>query len=125
VQAYLPLDERTEARLEHIRARLRDRQRLAVTLGFGPRYLHSTGQLHKGGPPTGAFLQITADTPAELPVPGGGFGFEQLIRAQALGDARSLAGRNLPVLRLQLTVDGDLGAVEEWLERLTAIRGAP
>ena len=125
VQAYLPLDERTEARLERIRARLRDRQRLAVTLGFGPRYLHSTGQLHKGGPPTGAFLQITADTPAELPVPGGGFGFEQLIRAQALGDARSLAGRNLPVLRLQLTVDGDLGAVEEWLERLTAIRGAP
>jgi transaldolase/glucose-6-phosphate isomerase len=125
MQAYLPLDERTEARLERIRARLRDRQRVAVTLGFGPRYLHSTGQLHKGGPPTGAFLQITADTPAELPVPGAGFGFEQLIRAQALGDARSLAGRHLPLLRLQLTMDGDLGAVEEWLERLTAIRGTP
>jgi hypothetical protein len=125
VQAYLPLDEPTEARLERIRVRLRDRQRLAVTLGFGPRYLHSTGQLHKGGPPVGAFLQITADTPAELPVPGAGFGFEQLIRAQALGDARSLASRRLPLLRLQVTMDGDLGAVEEWLERLTAIRGAP
>jgi hypothetical protein len=98
---------------------------VAVTLEIGPRYLHSTGQLHKGGPPTGAFLQITADTPAELPVPGAGFGFEQLIRAQALGDARSLASRQLPLLRLQVTVDGDLGAVEEWLERLTAIRGTP
>lgn len=124
LQAYLPLDAETEASLERIRAHLRDRLRLAVTLGLGPRFLHSTGQLHKGGPPIGAFLQITADTPAELPVPGAGYGFEQLIRAQALGDARSLAGRGLPLLRLHLTVDGRLSAIEEWVTRLTAAPGA-
>ena len=60
-------------------------------MGFGPRYLHSTGQLHKGGPPTGVFLQVLADEPADLPIPGRSYGFRALIDAQAAGDARGCA----------------------------------
>ena len=63
-----------------------------VTHGFGPRYLHSTGQLHKGGPNTGLFLQVVDDTGDELPIPGQPFGFGKLIRAQAAGDFESLRG---------------------------------
>src|SRR5205807_5017604 len=64
-----------------------------VTHGLGPRYLHSTGQLHKGGPPTGVFVQVVDDTGDEIPIPGREFGFGRLIRAQAEGDYRSLQER--------------------------------
>jgi hypothetical protein len=73
-----------------------------VTKGLGPRYLHSTGQLHKGGPPTGLFVQVVDDTGAEIPIPGEDFGFGRLIRAQAEGDFRSLRERGRQIVRVRL-----------------------
>jgi transaldolase/glucose-6-phosphate isomerase len=73
-----------------------------VTHGLGPRYLHSTGQLHKGGPPTGLFVQVVDDTGEEIPIPGEDFGFGRLIRAQAEGDYRSLRERGRPIVRVRL-----------------------
>jgi hypothetical protein len=73
-----------------------------VTHGFGPRYLHSTGQLHKGGPNTGLFLQVVEDYGDELAIPEQPFGFARLIRAQAAGDFESLKERGRRVARVQL-----------------------
>jgi transaldolase/glucose-6-phosphate isomerase len=73
-----------------------------VTHGLGPRYLHSTGQLHKGGPPTGLFVQLVDDTGDEIPIPGQGFGFGRLIRAQAEGDFRSLRDLGRQIVRVRL-----------------------
>ncbi|MDX6435297.1 MAG: glucose-6-phosphate isomerase [Gaiellaceae bacterium] len=73
-----------------------------VTHGLGPRYLHSTGQLHKGGPPTGLFVQVVDDTGEEIPIPGEDFGFGRLIRAQAEGDFRSLQERGRSIVRARL-----------------------
>jgi glucose-6-phosphate isomerase len=74
-----------------------------VTFGWGPRFLHSTGQLHKGGPPVGVFLQVTGAVERDVDVPGRPFSFGRLEMAQALGDQRALAGRGRPVVRLHLT----------------------
>ena len=96
-------------RLEAIRTRIRDATGAATTLGFGPRFLHSTGQLHKGGPNTGLFLQLV-DTPEEaLPVPETDYTFRQLIRAQAIGDYQALVERDRRVLRVQLGADAQDG----------------
>ena len=73
-----------------------------VTHGLGPRYLHSTGQLHKGGPPTGLFVQVVDETGEEIPIPGQDFGFGRLIRAQAEGDFRSLQERGRKIVRVRL-----------------------
>jgi len=73
-----------------------------VTFGWAPRFLHSTGQFHKGGPQNGAFLQITADPAEDLEVPGRPFTFGRLQAAQALGDLRALGSRDRPVLHLHL-----------------------
>ena len=73
-----------------MRLALRERRHVATTLGYGPRYLHSTGQLHKGGPNTGVFILFTAEAAADLPIPGQPYDFATLQRAQALGDFRSL-----------------------------------
>jgi transaldolase/glucose-6-phosphate isomerase len=73
-----------------------------VTHGLGPRYLHSTGQLHKGGPPTGRFIQVLDDPGDELDIPGRDFGFARLIRAQAAGDFASLEERGRPIVRINL-----------------------
>lgn len=105
IHAYLTPTEETEQRLQVIRALMRDELRLATTLGFGPRFLHSTGQLHKGGPASGVFLQITYQPGEDLPVPGQRYTFGELIAAQALGDLQSLAGRELRVARVDLGND--------------------
>jgi hypothetical protein len=73
-----------------------------VTVGLGPRYLHSTGQLHKGGPPTGRFVQVLDDPGDELPIPGREFGFRRLIHAQAEGDLAALRERGRPIVRVRL-----------------------
>jgi hypothetical protein len=95
--------------IDRIRARLRDATGIATTGGFGPRYLHSTGQLHKGGPAVGWFLQLTADHPEDLAVPGKPYSFGQLVDAQARGDMEALEAHDLPVLRVHLGVDVDAG----------------
>ena len=102
IQAYLDRTPAHDADLRTIQALLRDALHRAVTLGYGPRFLHSTGQLHKGGPDTGVFLQITADHQDDVDVPARGYSFGTLIDAQALGDFESLAARERRRLRLHL-----------------------
>jgi transaldolase/glucose-6-phosphate isomerase len=99
VQAFI--DPAAEGRLEPLLARARQTGRV-VTAGLGPRYLHSTGQLHKGGPNTGLFVQVVDDFGDELPIPGRPFGFRQLIRAQAAGDYAALKERGRRVVRVRL-----------------------
>ena len=81
---------------------LRGETSCVVTFGLGPRYLHSTGQLHKGGAPVGCFLQVVDDTGEELAIPGQPFGFGRLIHAQAAGDYAALKERGRPVARVRL-----------------------
>lgn len=123
LQAYLaPTPARDEA-LARIRGLLRDATRSATTLGYGPQFLHSTGQLHKGGPATGWFLQLTADHPDDRAVPGAPYTFGQLIDAQAEGDFLTLEAHDLPILRVHLGPAPDVGLAT--LERLftEALRG--
>jgi len=87
--------------LNAIRLAIRDKYRVATTVGYGPRYLHSTGQLHKGGPNTGVFLQLVGDDPVDLPIPGETFSFGVLKQAQALGDFQALRNHGRRVLRIQ------------------------
>jgi glucose-6-phosphate isomerase len=117
LQAFIaPTDERTDA-MSRIRARLRDATRRATTAGYGPRFLHSTGQLHKGGPPSGWFLQLTSDHPDDRPIPGWPYTFGRLIDAQADGDFRAIESHDLPILRVHLgpDPDGALAALERAL----------
>ncbi len=109
--------ERDEA-FARIRALLRDRTGRATTAGYGPRFLHSTGQLHKGGPPIGWFLQLTADHPADVEIPGWPYTFGQLIDAQAAGDFAAIESHDLPILRVHLGADPDAGLAA--LERALA-----
>ena len=102
ILAYLPADPGTVEQLQGVRALVRDRLGLATTLGIGPRFQHSTGQLHKGGPPSGVFLQITADPHRDLPIPGWPETFGTLIAAQAAGDLAALQARRRRVVRLHL-----------------------
>jgi len=101
VTAYL--DRTALPELEDVRCRLAVRTKRPVTFGWGPRFLHSTGQFHKGGPPVGVFISITGDPESDLAVPGRDFTFGTLIAAQAAGDAQVLADHGRPVLRLHLT----------------------
>jgi transaldolase / glucose-6-phosphate isomerase len=105
IQAYLAPAHETLDSLQELRRIVRDRTKLSTTLGFGPRFLHSTGQLHKGGPPTGLFLQLIDEPADDLPVPETGFTFGSLIRAQALGDYQALVERGRHVLRVNLGGD--------------------
>ena len=121
--AYLEPSPEQKAVMEAIRLRLRDSLRLATTVGFGPRYLHSTGQLHKGGNANGLFIQITADDAEDLPVPGEPYSFSVLKQAQALGDLESLQSKKRRVVRFHLGKSVPAG-----LERLaglveTALKG--
>jgi RpiB/LacA/LacB family sugar-phosphate isomerase len=103
IQAYLTPTADAWRILQEIRVALRDRLRIATTVGWGPRYLHSTGQLHKGGPTSGLFIQITGDDREDLAIPGAGYGFTTLKAAQALGDLQSLRDGARRVIRLHLT----------------------
>ncbi len=99
--SYIEMSPAHQAFLNTLRAKVRDALRVATTVGFGPRFLHSTGQLHKGGPNSGVFFQLTTDAPFDLPIPGM-VGFRTLERAQALGDFASLDSRNRRGARLHL-----------------------
>ncbi len=101
VMAYL--DRAEHADLANVRDGLATRTGRPTTFGWGPRFLHSTGQYHKGGPPVGVFLQVTGEPLEDLEVPGRPFTFGSFISAQAIGDATVLAGHGRPVLRLHLT----------------------
>jgi glucose-6-phosphate isomerase len=103
--AYIESSVSHETRLNRTRQRLRDSLRVATTLGFGPRFLHSTGQLHKGGAGNGVFIQLTAEPESALPIPGRPWGFEKVIAAQAQGDMESLRKRNRRAIRVHLPRD--------------------
>ena len=111
--AYIEMNREHEDLLQEMRHRVRDRKRVATCLGFGPRFLHSTGQAYKGGPNTGVFLQITCDDAVDLPVPGQKYTFGVVKAAQARGDFQVLADRKRRALRVHLGKDLKAG-----LERL-------
>jgi glucose-6-phosphate isomerase len=101
IMAYL--DRKDEAKISEIRALLSAKIGKPVTFGWGPRFLHSTGQFHKGGQQNGSFLQITGTPATDIAIPGQIFGFKTLVTAQALGDGKALASRKYPLLRFNLT----------------------
>lgn len=103
IQAFLDPGGPHAARLAAERIALRDRYRVATSLGFGPRFLHSTGQLHKGGPPTIVCVQVVSDDPEEIPIPGRDLGFGELKQAQATGDLRTLQARGIRAGRVPLS----------------------
>ncbi|HEY9404680.1 MAG TPA: bifunctional transaldolase/phosoglucose isomerase [Pyrinomonadaceae bacterium] len=107
-----------EQTIQAIRSHLRDATRCATTTGYGPRFLHSTGQLHKGGSASGVFLQLTAPDIKDLPIPGQPYTFSALKQAQALGDFRSLASRGRRAIRVDLGAD-----VQAGLNRLQELIG--
>jgi glucose-6-phosphate isomerase len=101
IMAYL--DRRDDAAISELRAILSEKSGRPVSFGWGPRFLHSTGQFHKGGQQNGSFLQITGECKSNFEIPGRDFDFKTLLMAQALGDARALATRKYPLLRLHLS----------------------
>ena len=109
INAYIEMNEATCAELQALRRAVRDAKSVATTLGFGPRFLHSTGQLHKGGPNSGVFLQITSDDANDLDIPGQGYSFGTLKRFQAQGDFAVLAERGRRALRVHLGPDVHAG----------------
>jgi transaldolase/glucose-6-phosphate isomerase len=106
LNAYLPRNETNLAALQDLRATLLKYRGNATTLGFGPRFLHSTGQLHKGGDNRGVFFMITASPAVDLLIPGQDFSFGTLEHAQALGDLEALLARKRRVLRIHLKAGG-------------------
>ena len=109
IQAYVAQTPARDKALLAIRTLLRDATHRATTVGYGPRFLHSTGQLHKGGAPIGWFLQLVAEHPDDREIPGKAYSFGQLIDAQAIGDAQTIAAHDLPILRINLGKDADAG----------------
>jgi hypothetical protein len=114
ILAYLPPTPAMAAALDVVRTRWEDTLDVTTTVGFGPRYLHSTGQLHKGGPATGLFLVVTADPDVDLDIPGMATTFATLERAQALGDIRALLGRGRRVAHVHLPRASDVGQLATW-----------
>jgi transaldolase/glucose-6-phosphate isomerase len=102
VLGYIPMNPDNEKALEAIRHIVRDKRKVGTVLGFGPRFLHSTGQAYKGGPNSGVFLQITCENARDLPVPGQKYTFGVVKAAQARGDFAVLAERGRRVLRVHL-----------------------
>src|SRR5205085_6101404 len=112
--------------IQAIRTHLRDATKCATTTGYGPRFLHSTGQLHKGGPATGVFLQVTAPDTRDVPIPGEPYSFNILKQAQALGDFRSLATRGRRAIRVDLGADvlAGLKRLHELIGEAVPVAGA-
>ena len=117
--AFVTPDAENEAALQELRTAIRDRREVATTVGFGPRYLHSTGQLHKGGANIGVFLQVTKDDTVDVPIPGQKYTFSQLKQAQAVGDLQSLIAHERRALNVHIS--GDVPAALR--ELAAAVRG--
>lgn len=112
IMAYIRQTPEVDQALHDLRRAIIGRHGVATTLGYGPRFLHSTGQLHKGGPNSGVFVQLTSDHPADLAIPGRPYTFGVLVGAQALGDLRALEDAGRRVARVDLGSD-DVGAIHE------------
>lgn len=109
MNAYLEMNNDNHDLLQAIRRCIRDNKKVATTVGYGPRFLHSTGQLHKGGPDSGLYIQITSDDMEDLPIPGRGFTFGVLKEAQSTGDFLALSTRKRRIIRVHLPSDVPAG----------------
>jgi len=108
INAYLPRNKETESALQALRVAIREKTKCAVSAGFGPRFQHSTGQFHKGGPNRGFFVQVVYDAQADMEIPTQGMTFGTLLRAQALGDYEALVAAGRRVIRIKLNQVDDL-----------------
>ena len=118
IMGYLPPSDELDGAVAELRRAIRAATGAATTFGYGPRFLHSTGQLHKGGPPTGRFLQLVADPQRDAEIPGAGYSFGTLIAAQSAGDLETLRAHGLPAERVKL--DGDPAAAVRGLSERIA-----
>ncbi|MCI0778520.1 MAG: glucose-6-phosphate isomerase, partial [Chloroflexi bacterium] len=109
VMAYVRQTPGVDAAAAALRKRVMERYKIATTFGYGPRFLHSTGQLHKGGKNNGLFLQLTCDGEDDVTIPGANFGFRTLVAAQALGDFEALGSAGRRVGRVDLSPDAEGG----------------
>jgi transaldolase/glucose-6-phosphate isomerase len=105
IQGFVQPSPEFDEAIAELRVAIREKTRATTTFGYGPRYLHSTGQFHKGGPPTGVFVQFVHDGDDDIEIPGAGYSFRTLKNAQALGDYRTLQAKGLPVTRIRLEGD--------------------
>src|SRR3954469_11259225 len=121
IMGYVEPSEAVDAAVTELRAAVRDAKRSATTFGYGPRFLHSTGQLHKGGPSTGRFLQLIHDSEAHVEVPEAGYGFTRLKHAQAIGDLETLRAHDLPAERVTLSGADPAAAIRELTERIRGL----
>ena len=96
------LNREKDYKVTELREAIATKANVGVTFGWGPRFLHSTGQFHKGGQQNGAFLQITGESDFDIDIPEQPFTFQDLLMAQAIGDGEALASRNLPIVRVHL-----------------------
>jgi transaldolase/glucose-6-phosphate isomerase len=120
IMGYLPPSAELDEALDQLRIAIRRATGAAVTFGYGPRFLHSTGQFHKGGPPTGRFLQLVGDPQGDIEIPGQPYSFATLIAAQSAGDLQTLRNHGLAAERVKL--EGDpAAAVRSLTERLTRL----
>jgi transaldolase/glucose-6-phosphate isomerase len=117
LQAFLPPEKKIKEILQEIRLRLLDKTGTATTIGFGPRFMHSTGQLHKGGPNNGLFIQVVDIPHQDIPVPEAGYSFGQLIAAQSYGDYSALKQKGRRIIRVQIEEDTARG-LEAILKRI-------
>ena len=102
ITAFAPPSDELDAAVTELRTALRDRTKCTTTFGYGPRYLHSTGQYHKGRPPNGLFIQLYQPADEDVEIPEAGYSFEYLKNAQALGDMQTLREHGLPVVRIEI-----------------------
>jgi len=115
IMGYVQPSERFDSAITDLRVAIRDATKATTTFGYGPRFLHSTGQFHKGGPPVGVFLQLVHDGDEDVEIPEAGYTFGTLKNAQATGDLNTLRDHGLPAERVRL--EGD---PVEAVQRLTA-----
>jgi hypothetical protein len=105
IMGYVTPSDDFDAAVDELRTEIRARTKATTTFGYGPRFLHSTGQFHKGGPPTGLFLQLVHDGEEDIEIPDAGYTFGHLKNAQAIGDFQTLSDHGLPVWRVRLQGD--------------------
>jgi hypothetical protein len=110
-----------DAAVTELRAAVRDAKACATTFGYGPRFLHSTGQLHKGGPAEGRFLQLLHDSEPDVEIPEAGYSFTRLKHAQAIGDLETLRAHDLPAERVTLTGGDPAAGLRELTERIRGL----
>jgi glucose-6-phosphate isomerase/transaldolase/glucose-6-phosphate isomerase len=121
IMGYVQPSDEFDAAIAELRTAIRAATKATTTYGYGPRFLHSTGQFHKGGPKVGRFLQLVHDGPDDVEIPGEPFTFETLKNAQAIGDLQTLRDHGLPAERVRLDGDDPAAAVRALTNRIKEI----